>query len=188
MSKAAGSFAQSDALPESQSPLHSRKTTTHPNEALMLSGVPRGRTTAQEMDKPRSVLAQFCFTLGPLARFTGGGQKSHGTDASSMDQILQGKVEESLCWGPCRLSIPRDTVRHLPSPRFSPAFLQLLARVREAWAQVLCGFGQAAPPHWALTSFPENLSNVRCLARCQPDMAQGMRPPDGWKGAWEPQN
>lgn len=81
---------------------------------------------------------------------------------------------------------------HGKTPPLSPILTSLLAITgsgqRGLGTSSVCGFGQAAPPHWALTSFPENLSNVRCLARCQPDMAQGMRPPDGWKGAWEPQN
>lgn len=64
--------------------------------------------------------------------------------------------EAYLCLGPHRLSIPGDMVQHLPSPRFSPAFLQSLAWVREAWTQVLCGFGPAAPCLYAFTSFPEN--------------------------------
>lgn len=49
---------------------------------------------------------------------------------------------------------------HRKTPALSRILSSLLAIIgsgQRGWAQVLCGFGPAAPPLYALTSFPENL-------------------------------
>lgn len=72
------------------------------------------------------------------------------------DQLFQGRMDESFGWGPHRLSSPSDDISHGPSP-IHTSFLQLPTWIREAWVQVLCGFGVAAVPLCAHTSSLANL-------------------------------
>lgn len=149
-----------NSLPESQSPLRSMKTTTHPKEELVLSGVQRKWTSTQEIDKLHSVLALiFVFVPpppGPLARSRGGGL-SYGTDAS-MDQLLQSRVEESL-------GVPADSA----SPE-TPALSQLPSHQpscndwlrSERPGHKIC-VALVQPPHLSMHSFPflKTLGNMR---------------------------